>query len=55
MCIAPLALGKALDMDTVAREHLAQAAIMRVRDNFSMGKMCSATLAVYRELLDGSS
>jgi glycosyltransferase involved in cell wall biosynthesis len=50
-----LALGKALDMDTVAREHLAQAAIMRVRDNFSMGKMCSATLAVYRELLDGSS
>jgi glycosyltransferase involved in cell wall biosynthesis len=50
-----LALGKALDMDTVAREHLAQAAIMRVRDNFSMDKMCSATLAVYRELLDGSS
>ncbi len=48
------ALEKALDLDTEARERLAQAAIARVRDNFSTAKMCDATIAVYRELLDGS-
>ena len=48
------ALEKALDLDTGARERLAQAAIARVRDNFSTAKMCDATIAVYRELLDGS-
>ena len=48
------ALEKALDLDTGARERLAQAAIARVRENFSTAKMCDATIAVYRELLDGS-
>lgn len=48
------ALEKALDLDTVARERLAQAAIARVRDNFTTKKMCDATIAVYRELLDDS-
>jgi glycosyltransferase involved in cell wall biosynthesis len=46
-----LALEKALDMDTGAREQLAQAAIARVRNNFTTAKMCAATIAVYRELL----
>jgi glycosyltransferase involved in cell wall biosynthesis len=45
------ALEKALDMDTNAREQLAQAAITRVRENFTTKKMCDATIAVYRELL----
>lgn len=48
------ALGMALDLDTEARERLAQAAIARVRDNFTTRKMCDATIAVYRELLAGS-
>jgi len=48
------ALEKALDLDTGARERLAQAAITRVRENFTTAKMCAATIAVYRELLDGS-
>ena len=47
------ALEKALDMDTGARERLAQAAIARVRENFTTRKMCDATIDVYRELLDG--
>lgn len=47
------ALEKALDLDTYARERLAQAAIARVRENFTTEKMCNATIAVYRELLDG--
>jgi glycosyltransferase involved in cell wall biosynthesis len=47
------ALEKALDMDTTARERLAQAAIARVRENFTTRKMCDATIGVYRELLDG--
>lgn len=46
------ALEKALDMDTAARERLAQAAIARVRENFTTRKMCDATIDVYRELLD---
>jgi glycosyltransferase involved in cell wall biosynthesis len=45
------ALEKALDMDTNAREQLAQAAITRVHENFTTKKMCDATIAVYRELL----
>lgn len=48
------ALEKALDLDTGAREQLAQAAIARVRNNFTTAKMCDATIAVYRELLDRS-
>jgi glycosyltransferase involved in cell wall biosynthesis len=48
------ALEKALDLDTGAREQLAQAAIARVRNNFTTAKMCAATIAVYRELLDRS-
>lgn len=48
------ALEKALDLDTDARERLAQAAIARVRDNFTTAKMCDATIAVYRELLGDS-
>lgn len=48
------ALDKALDLDTAARERLAQAAIARVRDNFTTARMCDATIAVYRELLDGA-
>ena len=45
------ALEKVLDLDTDARERLAQAAIARVRDNFTTRRMCDATIAVYRELL----
>jgi glycosyltransferase involved in cell wall biosynthesis len=48
------ALEKALDLDTDARERLAKAAIARVHDNFTTKKMCDATIAVYRELLDDS-
>ena len=48
------ALTTALDLDTAARERLAQAAIARVHDNFTTKKMCDATIAVYRELLDGT-
>lgn len=46
------ALRTALDMDTGAREALGQAAIARVRENFTTRSMCDATIAVYRELLD---
>ncbi|MEN8197232.1 MAG: glycosyltransferase, partial [Pseudomonadota bacterium] len=48
------ALEKALDLDTNARERLAQAAIARVRANFTTRQMCDATIAVYRELLGDS-
>jgi len=45
------ALDKALDLDSAAREQLAQTAIARVRENFTTARMCDATIAVYRELL----
>jgi glycosyltransferase involved in cell wall biosynthesis len=48
------ALEKALELDTESRERLARAAIARVRDKFTTRKMCDATIAVYRELLDES-
>jgi len=48
------ALERALDLDTAAREALANRAIVRIRDEFTTAKMCAATLDVYRELLDGT-
>ena len=48
------ALEQALDLDTAAREALANRAIVRIRDDFTTAKMCAATLDVYRELLDGT-
>lgn len=48
------ALEQALDLDTAAREALANKAIVRIRDDFTTAKMCAATLDVYRELVDGA-
>ncbi len=45
------AINTAIHLDTAAREALADRAIARVRQHFSKHGMCSATLAVYREVL----
>ena len=51
----PEALGEmlkqVLQLDTAARENLAEKAIANVRTNFSRVQMCASTLAVYQEVL----
>ncbi|MEE2662248.1 MAG: glycosyltransferase family 4 protein [Pseudomonadota bacterium] len=45
------ALNRALDMTNEDRRKHSQIAIKRIQENFAKQKMCSATLAVYDELL----
>lgn len=46
------AIDAALALDEDARKRLRERAIAHVRAHFSKARMCEATLAVYRELLD---
>ncbi len=45
------ALDSALALNGAERERIVAAAVKSVRDNFSVEKMCSKTLALYREVL----
>ena len=49
------AIRQALRASAAARERMAAAGQARVRANFTLERMCSATLDVYRELLPGQS
>jgi len=45
------ALAHALNLSRHERERLAERAVAHVRANFTKAAMCTATLAVYREVL----
>jgi glycosyltransferase involved in cell wall biosynthesis len=46
------AIGKALSLTLEDRERLSGEAVMRAHARYDKGRMCAATLAVYRELLE---
>jgi len=49
------AIGLALAVEPAERTAMADAAMSNVRDHFGLERMCASTLAVYREVLNGTT